>query len=93
MAAQASIGSQNCWSSQPRADIEQARKRLRLGAPFDRGELLDHQRERERREHIEMLLEALQHRPHRDDLGDDAEHRAAGEREHEPHDHRQAEGR
>ena len=65
-------------------DVEQPRKRLRLGAPFDRGELLDHQRQRQRREHVEMLVQALEHRPHGDDLGDDAEHRAAGQRKQKP---------
>ena len=30
-----------------------------------------------------MLVEALEHRPHGNDLGDDAEHRAAGQREEE----------
>ena len=66
--AQASIGSQNFWSSQPRSigiDRDQQRERLRLGAALDGGDLLDHQREGERRQHVEVLLDALQHRPHR----------------------------
>ena len=71
-------------------DVEQPRKRLRLRAPFDRGELLDHQRQRQRGEHVEMLVQALEHRPHGDDLGDDAEHRAAGQCEEKADSHRQA---
>ena len=37
--------------------IEDARKRLRLRAPFDRSELLHDERKRERREHIEVLVD------------------------------------
>ena len=37
-----------------------------------------------------MLVEAFQHRPHRDDLGDDAEQGAAGERQDEAQRHRHA---
>ena len=81
--AQASTGSQNFSSQMPLADPDQPRERLRLGAPFDRRDLLDHQRERERRQHVEMLVEALQHRPHGDEFGDDADDGAAGERQQE----------
>ncbi len=71
-------------------DIEDARKRLRLRAPLDRGVLLDDQRERERREHVEVLVEAFQHWPHRHDFGDDAEQRAACERQDEAERNRHA---
>ena len=74
-----------------RADAEHARERLRLGAPLDRGDLLDHQREREGREHVEVLLEALQHRPHRHELGDDADDGASRQRQNEGGQKRHAE--
>ena len=49
--------------------------------------------QRQRREHVEMLVEAFEHRPHGDDLGDDAEHGAAGQHEEEADRHRQAQAR
>ncbi len=73
------------------ADPDQLRERLRLGAPFDRRDLLDHQRDRERREHVEMLIEVFEHRPYRDEFGDDADDGAAGERQQEACPDRQAE--
>ena len=72
------------------ADAEQARKRLRLGAPFDRRDLLDHQRHRERRKHVEVLVEAFQHRPHRNEFGDDADDGAAEQRQQEADEDRHA---
>ena len=36
-----------------------------------------------------MLVEAFEHRPHGDDLGDDAEHDAAGQCEKKADRHRQ----
>ena len=36
-----------------------------------------------------MLVEAFEHRPHGDDLGDDAEHDAAGQCQEEADRHRQ----
>jgi hypothetical protein len=71
-------------------DVEEARKRPRLGAPFDCRELLHHQRQRQRGEHVEMLVEAFEHRPHGDNFGDDAEHDAAGQRQEEADRHRHA---
>jgi hypothetical protein len=73
------------------AQPNQPRKRLRLGAPFDRRHLLDHQRQRQCREHIEMLVEAFQHRPHRDEFGDDADDGAAEQRQQEAGPDRHAE--
>ena len=60
------------------AHLQQPREGLRLRAPLQRGQVLDQQRDGERREHVEVLVEAFQHRPHRDEFGDDAEQRAAG---------------
>ena len=61
-------------------DAEHRWKGLRLGAPLNRDHVLDHGRERQRREHIEMLVEAFQHRADCDKLGYDADQRRAGER-------------
>ena len=58
------------------ADAARGGERLRFGAPFDRRHLLDHQRESERGEHVQMLIQLAQHRPHGDDLGDHANRRA-----------------
>ena len=71
-------------------DWQEPRKRLRLRAPFDRGHLLDHQRQRERREHVEMLVQLRQYRPHRDDLGNDADRRAHRQRQQKSEDGGQA---
>jgi hypothetical protein len=57
-------------------NLEQAGKWPRLRAPLDRGELLEQQRQRQRREHVEMLIQTFENGPHRDDFGDDAENRA-----------------
>ena len=70
--------------------VQQPRKRLCLRAPLDRGELLDHQRQREGGEHVKMLIQAFEHRPHGDDLGDDAENGAAGQRKQKADGHRHA---
>jgi hypothetical protein len=71
-------------------DVEQAWKGPCIRAPLDGGELLDHQRQRQRGEHVEMLVQAFEHRPHRDDLGDDAERRAPGQCKQEARGHRHA---
>ncbi len=74
----------------PASPPDQAGKRLRFGAPFDRRHLLDHQRQRQRRKHVEMLVEALEHRPHRDELGDHPDDRAPKQRQKESDQDRQA---
>jgi hypothetical protein len=73
-----------------RTDRQQARKGLRLRAPLDGGQLLDHQSEGERGQHVQVLIQALQDRPHRHDLGDDAEHGSRSERGDEADDDRHA---
>jgi hypothetical protein len=64
---------------------------LRLGAPLNGDELLDHQRQRQGRQHIQMLLQALQHGPDRNDLGQHADQGASREGEHEADDGRASE--
>ena len=57
-------------SGPPVPSAKQPRERAAwLGAPFDRRHLLDHQRESERGEHVQMLIQLAQHRPHRDHFG------------------------
>jgi hypothetical protein len=57
--AQASIGSQNCWSKSPRG-MSISRGNGRASVPHS-------------------IAVALQHRPHRNDFSDEAEHGAADE--------------
>jgi len=59
--AQATTGSQNFFVRHAGAPADQARKRLRLGAPFDRRDLLDHSAPPRGSRALEMLVEAFQH--------------------------------
>ena len=71
-------------------DGNDARKRHGIRAEVDRRQLLDHQRGRERGQHVKMLVEALENGTHRHELDDDAENGADRQRQQEADDDRHA---